>query len=246
MANVTIGSRQASRLPRVCMKCGERARTEKVKTFSWYPPWVNALILVGVLPAAIVAMILTRRLTVHIPLCEAHQNHWSWRAWFTTLTAIAVGAIGFGGIIALSSQNPHGPANPLGGILCFGSAMIGLVWLIAVAIIYQLAIHPTEITERSITLANVGPEFIDALDEEEEEEEEYRRRKRRRRAAARDEDEDDEDDEDRPPRRRKSEDIEDRDAREDDEEDEDRPPRRRKSEDIEDRDTRRRGRASED
>src|SRR5690242_17414628 len=93
MAWATIDSREASRLPAVCMKCGERSALEKVKTFSWCPPWVVVIIVLALLPGAIIAMVLTRRLTVHVPLCEDHGNHWSWRAWFTGLTAFFISVL---------------------------------------------------------------------------------------------------------------------------------------------------------
>ena len=56
-------------LPAVCMKCGAPATTWKSKTFSWHPPWVYVLILIGLLPFAIVAMVLTKRRTILAPLC---------------------------------------------------------------------------------------------------------------------------------------------------------------------------------
>jgi hypothetical protein len=66
-------------LPEVCMKCGAPAAVRKRKTFSWYPPWVALLLLAGLLPFIIVALILTKRRTVDAPLCEDHTNHWLWR-----------------------------------------------------------------------------------------------------------------------------------------------------------------------
>ena len=73
MAELRLNSREANGgLPPVCMRCGDRAHAEKMKLFTWYPPWVNVLLIFGVLPAAIAAFCLTKRMTVHAPLCERH------------------------------------------------------------------------------------------------------------------------------------------------------------------------------
>ena len=69
-------------LPAVCMKCGAPAVLEKLKQFSWNPPWVILLILIGLLPYVIVALVLTKRMRVRVPLCNEHKNHFAWRAWF--------------------------------------------------------------------------------------------------------------------------------------------------------------------
>src|SRR5262249_9663675 len=54
-------------LPDVCMVCGAEATLRKRKSFSWHPPWVILLILISLWPYIIVALILTKRMTVRAP-----------------------------------------------------------------------------------------------------------------------------------------------------------------------------------
>lgn len=61
-------------LPPVRAKCGARAVARPEKTFSWHPGWVTVLILVGLMPYVLVALILTKRMTVPLPLCQRHRN----------------------------------------------------------------------------------------------------------------------------------------------------------------------------
>src|SRR5207247_1179889 len=67
-------------LPDICMCCGGAATVTKTRKMSWCPPWVGVLILAGLIPYAIVAMILTKRATVQVPLCDQHKGHWFNRA----------------------------------------------------------------------------------------------------------------------------------------------------------------------
>jgi hypothetical protein len=179
MAKVELSRREAEdgHLPEVCMVCGAQAWKQKSKQFSWYPPWTAILILAGLIPFAIVVMILTKRMRVQVPLCDEHQNHWSWRSWLVGLGVAFFALLGIATLVLLAAttdQSPRrgggggggGGPNPLVGLLCAGTALGGLVWLIVCAIVQQMAIRPTEITDSSITLTNVAAAFVDALEEE--------------------------------------------------------------------------------
>jgi hypothetical protein len=163
---------EGGHLPDVCMRCGAQAWSQRSKSFAWCPPWVAILILAGLLPYIIVAIVLTKRMTVRVPLCDEHKSHWSWRAWFVGLGAVLLLVLGVACLVVLAAldnqrkQNFGGSqSNPLGGILCAGTAVAGLVWLFAAAIIQQRAIRPSEITDDSITLVNVAPGFVEAVEQ---------------------------------------------------------------------------------
>jgi hypothetical protein len=170
-------------LPPLCMKCGAPAAVHKSKTFAWHPPWVAVLILAGLLPWAIVAMILTKRMTVRMPFCEQHRNYWGVRAGVIWSGLVFFFLLGILGIVLLANADAHrgGPAEVIGPFICIGSVVGGLIWLITVAIMQNLSIRPTEITDRDITLTHVSRDFEDALwdDREPPEEEESRPRRRR-------------------------------------------------------------------
>lgn len=188
-------------LPNVCMQCGADADLEKRKKFSWYPPWC---LFVG---GALMAMIMTKRMTVAVPLCREHKNHWLWRDLVIWLGLALCVVLGVAAVIFLVNQRPHTLGETLAGIFCAAAGVIGVGWLVAVIILHHTSIRPVEITDRDITLTNVSSDFVAALrderrrhpyEEDEEDEEDYpRSRKRGRRAH----DYDDEDDYT-PPRRR--------------------------------------------
>jgi hypothetical protein len=194
-------------LPRVCMRCGAPAQFTVSKRFSWHPPWVIALVLIGLLPYAIVAIILTKRMRVQAPLCDRHRGHWLRRSVFSWGGLLLLIALGIGAIILLAAadQRPRpraGAAAPeLGGLACGGVVVLGVIWAVGLAIAQLTAIRPTEITDRDISLAGVSGTFMDALDEDrearagedddeeyEDEEEDYRPRRARRRPQPRAED----------------------------------------------------------
>jgi hypothetical protein len=170
-------------LPDICMKCGARATTEKLKRFSWQPPWVYVLLLAGLLPFLIVALILTKRMRVPIPLCAEHRRHWTWRGWLVGGGFFAIFLLGLGTMILLSATDngPQRREDAVFGFVCFGFLGLALVWLIVAAIVQHTAIRPTQITDYDITLTNVAPGFVKALLEEDREGAE--RRARRRQAA---------------------------------------------------------------
>jgi hypothetical protein len=219
-------------LPAVCLQCGAPATRERRKAFSWYPPWINLLIFVGLIPFLIVALVLTKRMTMHAPFCEEHRNHWNWRSWFVWLGLMLVMFLGFGAVVVAIILANRGVVNgdTMVGLACVGTLLIGLIWLVAAAIIQQTAIRPTEITDRRLTLTNVSDYFIDALDEERDyrDQHEHHRSPRRR---SWDEDEDkgywNQEDRDRSRRRPRLDDDEDEDEYQDREPDgRYRPPRR--------------------
>jgi hypothetical protein len=166
MATLHLGRRptEDEDLPDLCMKCGAPAEVHKDKTFAWYPPWVYVLILVNILVFAIVALVLTKKKTVPVPLCAAHRNHWLWRQ-----LALVGGFVLLIGLIALfvavaSNTRPRG-GEDYSGWVCGGGVAALVVWLIAAAVLQTTAIRPTEITDRSITLTNVAKGFVRAYEE---------------------------------------------------------------------------------
>jgi hypothetical protein len=173
-------------LPDICMKCGARATTEKLRRFSWQPPWVYVLLLAGLLPFLIVALILTKRMRIPVPLCAEHRGHWTWRGWVVGGGFLGLFLLGLGTMILLAATDNAGrrQGDDAFGFVCLGFTALGLVWLIVAAIVQHTAIRPTRITDYEITLTNVAPGFVKALLEEDREEDE-RRAMRRRAARAR-------------------------------------------------------------
>jgi hypothetical protein len=166
MAVVRMGDRDRRRgsLPNLCMRCGQPALMHKSKKFSWFPGWVYLLLLAGLLPFVIVALIMTKRKWVDVPLCEAHRRLFLWPQLFILGGVVALVLLAIFAV-SLLGRPAGSPEAQLGGILCPGWYLGGLVWLIAVALWLGLLIRPQEITDSSITLRNVSPEFARAFRE---------------------------------------------------------------------------------
>jgi hypothetical protein len=153
------------RLPDVCIACGQPATSFIRKTFAWHPPWVIVIILAGLLPYVIVALILTKRMTVEAPVCDKHCGYWWKRQMLMWLPLLAVIVAFTGGMIIASNAGAPPGQNELTGFVCAGSAILFLAWLIVAAIVQSMMIRPTEITDRSIRLKRVHEGFVDAFDQ---------------------------------------------------------------------------------
>ena len=202
-------------LPDVCMRCGAPAAVYKDKSFSWFPGWIYILILAGLLVFLILAVVLTKYRRVCVPLCERHKNHWLNRQLGLLLSFLGLLALGGLTVFFIADSRPGSDGETIGQVLCVGSLVSLLGWLVLAAVLQTTAIRPVEITERRITLTGVSREFVDAYEDLLESEEEWldraacERWERRRRYR-----------EDDPPERRRY-------RRGEDEEDDDEPPRRR-------------------
>ncbi len=157
-------------LPRVCMKCGAPSTTIRKKQFSWYPPWVSVLILLGVWPFLIASLILTKRKSVEVPFCEKHKNHWLFRILAGLGLVGGLVVLGVLAFVVLNALAPRQMSDDLMGGLCLGWFVALLFLAIGIAIFNNATtIRSTEITERDITLKNVSPEFARAVADEEAE-----------------------------------------------------------------------------
>lgn len=167
MATLQMGRRpmEDEDLPELCMRCGAPAEAHREKTFSWYPQWVIVLLLAGLLPFVIVALVLTKKKRVRVPFCRAHAHHWSGRTAVTLLSFLGLVGLAIGGVVLANVAGGPNGFDEYGGFVCAGSAVALVVWLIAVAVLQQTAIRPTEITDNSITLTNVSREFVGAYEE---------------------------------------------------------------------------------
>ena len=87
---------QSGELPDACVKCGGPPVTRLKRTLSWYPPLAYLGLLGGVLPFAVIAIVLQKKATVHVPLCELHlqkRKRSILIAWCLSLGGLAI-AIG--------------------------------------------------------------------------------------------------------------------------------------------------------
>src|SRR5262249_13477137 len=179
------------------MRCGAPADSRKSRTFSWFPPIAYIGLLAGLLPFVIIALVLTKRMAVSVPLCHEHRGHWSSRTTITVVSLLALLLMGVG-FLVYSGNQPAGQGD-LTDVFCLGWVTGLVAWVILVAILQAGSIRATEITERTVKLTGVNDGFIAALEEDRERDRDDGRERRRRYDDVRD-DYDDEVDEP-PPRR---------------------------------------------
>jgi len=192
MATIRITRYEVRRnlLPSVCMVTGEPTGDSKRHTFRWTPPWVGILILGGLLPYLIVAMILRKEITIDVPIVAGKRGHWAVRQAFGLIGVLGCIALGVAGIVISSDINNQRNQGLDLGLILTAAAGVGLVVVIVVALILQsTCVRPKEITDEAITLAGVHENFVVAMEEERdrdaEEEDEARDRKRARREKGR-------------------------------------------------------------
>jgi hypothetical protein len=186
MASVRLGRYEVEDydLPRVCMRCGERAVTYKQHRFRWFPAWLIVTFPLGILPYIILTEVMTKRMAVRVPYCEKHQKRPWWPILVYAAILIALVVLTLGLMVLLHR-------SVAGGFICLGGFVAFFVWCMAAAVIGTPGIRPTEITDNGITLKGVSDEFIQALEADRRGEFERRERDDRPRAKRRTADEGD-------------------------------------------------------
>jgi hypothetical protein len=201
MATLRLGRYEVAQydLPPFCAKCGRKAAVSPDKTFAWSPGWLAFLILLG-LPGLIlyiiVAVVLTKRMTVPLPLCERHRNYWRNRAILVYGGLVAMLVLGVLGFIAAALLHEEGSGDSAFLIAGVGTGGLFVVWVFTAAIVVSGGIRSAEITERSITLSGLSRDFVDEVrldrrGDEQDDEEDERDRAAKRRSRARAEENDD-------------------------------------------------------
>jgi hypothetical protein len=155
--------RPADELPDVCMVCGGEADDTVRREFRWHPSWMYVFLLLGVLPAVVLLLLLSKTMRVDCPVCDRHRGHW----WQGNLLAAALVLGGFGALfaalVAASALDQPGRPNPLMPVAGIGGLVVLLVGLVAGVIVSNRLIRPVEITRDDVHLTNVSDEFVAAV-----------------------------------------------------------------------------------
>jgi hypothetical protein len=196
MAEIRLRLREADgELPNVCMCCGEPSTILKTKNMSWHPQWVILMLLIAWPLYLVLAIVLTKRARVQAPLCDQHKGHWFKRTMLIVGTLLLFIAVSVGAFVLANVLGDRGPGrrdSDFAGMACLLSAVLGLVWLVILAIAQHTAIRPKEITDKDITLTGLSQAFVEAVQDQDVEDRSRRGRRSR-----------DDDDDDLPRKKRK-------------------------------------------
>lgn len=151
--NVLVMHKQAP-LPDICMKSNLPANRRLRRDLRWHHPAVFVALLVNLIVYLIIAMIMTKKATIHMPLTDEWFGRRRTRmliAWGVALLAVLMF---FGGIAAIDTD--YGIFITLAGLfVALGAGIGGLLGC-------QL-VTPKRMTDQYIWLKGVHPDYLDRL-----------------------------------------------------------------------------------
>ncbi len=143
-------------LPSCCVKCGIPTEGEPIMhTFRWHNPWVALLAFLGVLIYVIVAMVITKKMDLAVPLCGAHRER--------RKTFLIIGLV----LLAASVPAGIGIGRLAGGPDDTGWSLLAIFILLVTALVLLLPmrnlLRPTYIDEIGARFENAGRDFLDMI-----------------------------------------------------------------------------------
>jgi hypothetical protein len=139
-------------LPPLCVKCGGPSAGTLSRIFYWHAPWVYVFVLFGLLPYAVLAILLRKRLDVKVPLCADHRRR--------RRNAIVVAwLVALGGIACPIVTSAAGVDSPL-PIL---ASVVGVVAGVIIGFAVARPLVPMLIDEGGGTFKGAGEGFLSKL-----------------------------------------------------------------------------------
>jgi hypothetical protein len=170
-------------LPLICMITGEDTEETVEQKFSFTPGWVYVLLIINWLICLIVALVVTKKMTITVPVVDDQRTYWKRRSWITAWFVIsAIVSLVGGGAVAIGVSSDNEPLAIAMGVFGF---ITFIALLVGASVFVKSGVHVVEITETSIKFKNAHPRFVEAVIEERELREEEDRAWRARRKAKR-------------------------------------------------------------
>lgn len=145
-------------LPDICLKSNQPATRRLKRNLSWHHPALAITILAGLLVYVVLALILTKRATIHVPLTEEWFERRKRRMLFAWGVGLVCLAMMVGSIFLVAQTDEPGYLilmliGFLGGliVLIAGQAAVGMV-------------SPNRMTDEYIWLKGVHPDFLNRLE----------------------------------------------------------------------------------
>jgi hypothetical protein len=149
---------KAAPLPDICLKSNQPATKRLKRNLQWHHPLIALSILAGLLIYIILALILTKRATIMVPLTDEWYERRKRRLIFSWVAGLAfLGLMVLGIVLAVQMEDGMYAwlilIGFLGGLftLIIGQIMVGLV-------------SPKRITDDYVWLKGVHPDFLNRLD----------------------------------------------------------------------------------
>lgn len=162
----TLIMHRSATLPDICIKSNEPTSGFRLKRkFSWHNPWFALLILFNILLYALIAILISKRATVMIPLSEQWRRIRRRRilnTWLMCLGGPLVAVIGFivlddGGVNRNQTNEAIGGAMALLGILVF---LFGILY----GMFRTRLLTVAKIDDNYIHLRGAHPDFLDRFE----------------------------------------------------------------------------------
>jgi len=141
---------QGAALPPYCVRCGQPSEGVVKKTFSWHQPWLYILV-ISPLIYIIVALIVSKRMKLEVPMCAAHRSRR--RLYLLAGWLLFFGFIPLGLMVGSLGQDMDG----IGFLVGFGTFIASLVFLV----LGSRVMVPKEIDDREGRFGGVHTGFID-------------------------------------------------------------------------------------
>lgn len=152
-------------LPSRCMHCGLPAEGTVSRTFSWVSPlwFLLVCIGVGIIGLVVILFLLAKKMTVNIPVCQKHRNHWFVISMWLMVCAIVDIVI----FLVFLSQYQEIEQNFGMSIIVVSFIMFALT-IPLLYLIYTLQIRAVYINDYQIILAGVNSDFANEVEEKQQ------------------------------------------------------------------------------
>jgi hypothetical protein len=140
-------------LPPRCVRCDAPVSEKPMRVrLSWHSPLAYLGLVGGLLPYVIVALLMTKRLEVHVGLCRQHAQR---RRVLIAIAALAF-FLGIGLLfVAFTAKQPNGALILLG--------MLTILFSLITAVVGPRVVWPKRIEDNLAWVKGVCPEYLDKL-----------------------------------------------------------------------------------
>jgi hypothetical protein len=149
------------------MRCGAAATAIRAKTFWARQPWYICCLLSGIaiLPGLVIQRLVSKRISIEVPLCAAHKNHFLWRTWVVKaiLPLVLLGWFSY----LIVRYLPNTPKNVSDEFFRW-LAVAAFVWAVLLWIAEFTGINADAVTDHGASLVGVCKKFVQAYQEQTE------------------------------------------------------------------------------